>query len=393
MTLSTVLFVETSPTVGGAARVLLTILSALDPRRARGAVVCSPGTRVEDAVRAAGHATVPVHLPTLTFEGGARRAPALAAGFARATVQLAGAIRRDRPALIHANGIAAVLLVGVPARLARVPVVWHVHDMLPVTARNRPFVRAAGALATSIACVSTAAQARVLEFGVAPEKCFVVRNCVPPPLLSPAKRPSTEDSPGPTVLAVGALTPLKGQHVLLDAARILSRSVPALRVAFAGEVTWERDRGYADRLRATVEREGLRDVVEFLGFRSDVDALMARATVVAHPSTQEETFGLVPLEAMAAGRPVVASRIGGIPEVVTEEAGILVEPGRGDELAAALARLLADPALRDRMGAAGMRIARERFSPAAMIRALDDVYAPLAGHGLLRDGTAAGEER
>jgi glycosyltransferase involved in cell wall biosynthesis len=94
-------------------------------------------------------------------------------------------------------------------------------------------------------------------------------------------------------------------------------------------------------------------VVRFAGFRHDMPACLAAADIVALPSLHEG-LGVAALEAMAAGRPVLASRVGGLGEVVVaEETGLLVPPGDADALAAALARLAGDPALRARLGAAG----------------------------------------
>src|SRR5205085_7244813 len=97
----------------------------------------------------------------------------------------------------------------------------------------------------------------------------------------------------------------------------------------------------------------LGDAVRFVGFRTDLDACLAAADVAVLPSLQEG-LGVAALEAMAAARPVVASRVGGLGEAVVHgETGLLVPPADPGALAAALARLIGDPALRVRLGAAG----------------------------------------
>ena len=138
----------------------------------------------------------------------------------------------------------------------------------------------------------------------------------------------------------------------------------------------------------------LRDrVPQALGFvpPAELHRLYARAAVVACPS-HREGFGVACLEAMAHGRPVVASGVGGLLDlVVNGETGILVEPGNVPSLRAALGRLLADPELRRRMGEAGRRRAAEHFAWPTVTRKTLDVYARYAGKksGLGGSGSSA----
>jgi glycosyltransferase involved in cell wall biosynthesis len=378
----TILFVDASPAMGGATRVLLEILGALDPRRATPLVVCRPRSAVADAMAERRIPATELDMPVLTFAGGFADHARMVIRNVKFTRALLGLIRTRRPALVHASGLASSLLASLPARLTGVPLVWHAHDMLPRKARNEPFVRAAGAAARAIVCVSKASQARLLEFGVPPGKCQLVYSGVPiPPWPSGI---DVRAAGPPMVLAVGTITRQKGQHVLVAAAPELLRRYPDLEIAIVGEVMHEVDRSYLQQLKADVERQGLTGQVRFLGFRGDVASLMERASIVAHPSTAEETLGLVPIEAMAAGLPVVASRIGGLQEVVEDGvSGILVEPGSSASLLGALVCLLDDQGLRASMGAAGRRIAMERFNDDRMRTGLDQVFAAVLGHGVL----------
>lgn len=131
-----------------------------------------------------------------------------------------------------------------------------------------------------------------------------------------------------------------------------------------------------DELRR--ERAGLacKDDVVFAGYRKDAAELLEGADICVVPSVWEEAFGLAALEPMARGVPVIASRIGGIPEVVVDgETGVLVPPGDEPALAGALARLLQDPAERARLGENGRRRAVESFSLAGEIKTLVDVLS------------------
>jgi glycosyltransferase involved in cell wall biosynthesis len=131
-------------------------------------------------------------------------------------------------------------------------------------------------------------------------------------------------------------------------------------------------------MEAKVAALGLADRFRFLGFRKDAPEIVQAFDIVAVPS-RVEPFGLSSLEAMAAGRPVVASRVGGIPEVVIDrQTGTLVPPGDASALAAAIAPLLKDPLTRDALGREGRRRAETSFSLAVHGRALAQLYDRVA---------------
>ena len=186
------------------------------------------------------------------------------------------------------------------------------------------------------------------------------------------------------VLLPGRLTSWKGQRVLIDAARLLRdrEGGPALNVALVGGAQG-RD-GYEGDLRGMIETHGLTDNVHLRGHWEDMPAAYDWADVVVSASTRPEAFGRVAVEAMAMGRPVVASAHGGALETVEDAVtGRLVPPGDTRALADALSDLARDPDARARLGAAGRARARERFSVEAMTSATLSVYK-----GLLNGGAA-----
>lgn len=200
-------------------------------------------------------------------------------------------------------------------------------------------------------CSAYVARRNERRFGRPPGSCEVIYNGIDTGRFVPPSSPR----PGPPVLAaVARLIPEKGLDVLIRAcARI--QDLP-WRLQIAGSGTEEA------RLRGMVAAEGLAERVEFLGLRDDVEAILRGAEVNVHPCLWEEAFGLTIAEAMAAGCATVASRTGGIPEIIRhEQEGLLVTPGDAEELAAALRRLLGDPGLRRRLAEAGRRQAVERF--------------------------------
>jgi glycosyltransferase involved in cell wall biosynthesis len=172
----------------------------------------------------------------------------------------------------------------------------------------------------------------------------------------------------PVVGNVAALVPHKGQRHLVEAAALVVRQVPDARFVIAGE----------GELRAALERQikdhHLEKHVMLLGFRPDVLSLH-KAFDLFVMSSVTEGLGTSLLDAMACEKPVVATNAGGIPEVVLEgTTGLLVPPRDHAAMAAAIVRLLRDPALRDRMGAAGLRVVREKFSAERMVQDTLKVY-------------------
>ena len=182
----------------------------------------------------------------------------------------------------------------------------------------------------------------------------------------------------PRILLPGRLTPWKGQRVLIDAARLLRGrgACPGMVVALTGGAQG-RD-GYEGDLRQMIETHGLAGMVRIIGHWDDMPAAYDWADVVVSASTRPEAFGRVAVEAMAMGRPVIASAHGGALETVADgETGLLVPPGEAAPLADAIERLATDADLRARLGAAGRERARARFSTEAMTSATLSVYRSL----------------
>ncbi len=174
------------------------------------------------------------------------------------------------------------------------------------------------------------------------------------------------------VACVGRIEPGKGQHVLLEALGMLRERGLSLHGVFAGAVF---DEGYRRQLEARTRALALTDRVRFSGFLDEPQRLMACSDVVVL-TTFEETFGLVLVEAMQAGTPVVGTAAGGVPEIICDgDTGLLVPPGDPGALADALQRLFEDVNLRTRMAAQARRDARARFAVDGHYEALLRLFA------------------
>ncbi len=234
----------------------------------------------------------------------------------------------------------------------------------------------------AVVAISEGVRAALMASGVEPARIHVVpsgveaqRFAVTPATRAAARAGFGLDDTAWVLLAVGALEARKGHDVLLDALARLPD--PRLVVLVAG------DGSQRNALQARAERHGLGARVRFLGRVDDVAAVLAAADVAVMPSRQEG-LGVAALEAMATGLPVIASRIGGLPEAVVDgETGCLVPPGDVAALAAAIAGLAADPERARRLGAAGQARVQAGFTMAAMARGTLAVYRELveARHG------------
>ena len=212
----------------------------------------------------------------------------------------------------------------------------------------------------------------------------VIHNGIPLERFSPGEPPPGmrqalgigEDDP--VVIIVSRLTPWKGHRTLLEAVAQLRDKWPHLVLLVAGEVAFW-DPRYEGDLKRYSSSLGLDSAVRWLGDRNDVPQLLRLADVFCLPSKQEP-FGRAIVEAMAVGKPVVACRSGGVPEVVVAgETGLLVPDGAPEELAEALATLLADRELGRRLGEAGRVRAGALFASERVAEQVQAVYDVMLG--------------
>ena len=216
-----------------------------------------------------------------------------------------------------------------------------------------------------VIAISGGVRDALVAAGVHSERIRVVPSAVDPSRVQAApgvraeRRVAWGVAPGEVVvLVLGALERRKGQDVLLDAVEALGERARPVRVVLCGEGS--------ERATLAARAEAFGGRVLLAGFQEEVAPCLAAADIVVVPS-RHEGLGVAALEAMAAGKPVVVSRVGGLPEVVADgESGLVVTPGDPAALAGALARLLDDPALRTRLAAAGQVRVTARHGIAAM---------------------------
>lgn len=307
----------------------------------------------------------------------------------RALLGLTRLLRSEEPDLVHVHTSKAGFLGRLAARFAgKRPVVYSPHGTISTGYFSPGLTRLlarldawAARFTDRIVCYTALEVAEYLAAGIGrPGQYAVIPNgldgeayalqAAPPARtrtalgLPPGARP---------VLCVARLVPVKGQTYLLQAWPSVLKREPRALLLLAGDGLDETP------LRTRAAALGLAGSVKFLGFRQDIASLIACAEVLVLPSLNEG-FGMVLVEAMAMGKPVVASAVGGVPEVVLDgRTGLLVPPANPEALAAAILRLLDDPGAARRLGEAGRERARESFSREGSIQAHRDLYGELLG--------------
>lgn len=179
----------------------------------------------------------------------------------------------------------------------------------------------------------------------------------------------------PLVVMAGRISPWKGQHIFVQALASLQASHPEAHGVIVGLAEEADGPGYAGSVQELARSLGLADTLHMAGFRRDIPQVLAAAAVVVHCSVKPEPFGRVIIEGMAAGRPVIASALGGAAEIISDGVdGLLTPAGDPAALAAAIERLLDDPAERQRLGQAGRRTVAQRYQVDAHVRLVRAFY-------------------
>jgi glycosyltransferase involved in cell wall biosynthesis len=302
----------------------------------------------------------------------------------RDVLEFAHAIRRAKASLVVAHDYRADAVGLAAAKLCRVPLVIHARGWTAHTRRVRLYEaleRKLFPLADLVVAVSEAKRRELLRLGVPPNRAITVHNCVEVAEASPsasahqawARRQLGLPTDVPVVGSVGRLSAEKGHQYFLEAAAILARDTRAVFVLVG-------DGPERDSLGRRIHALGLEGRVVMAGFRPNANQLIPAMDVVVLPSLSEGLPNAV-LEAFSCARPVVASAVGGVPEVLEDGCtGLLVPPASPPHLAQAISAVLGSPDRARQMGLAGLSTVRDRFSFAANAPLLRAAYCSLIAH-------------
>ena len=306
--------------------------------------------------------------------------------------RLVGFIRRNHVDIVHTNSLKADLLGGIAGRLSGRTVVWHIRDRIDDDYLPRSVVRTFRILARWIPhFVIANSKATLRSLHLPSSKSST---SIPSGIDFNVRRSVVHDGTHSRVLyrrdsepdglfqvgLIGRICPWKGQHIFLQAAAFVHKRFPNARFVIVGSSLFG-ELEYDREVRLLPERLGIADFVTFTGFRSDVDDVICEMDLIVHASTTGEPFGQVIIEGMAAGKPVIATNGGGVPEIVEDgKTGILVPMGDIQAMAEAMCRMLADPASAREMGVRGRQRVREHFKIGQTARKVEVIYQSLVAH-------------
>ena len=276
------------------------------------------------------------------------------------------ALERVRPHVVHANTLLSLPEAAV-ARSCGLPVVLQAHELPPPGLKTTAALRYAARVADVLVGVSDAA-AEMLRRDAGSTPVLTVRNGVP--RAEPRERPAGGQL---TIGCVATVSRTKGTDVFLRAARLALEQRPDMRFEHVGAPDLHRDPGLDDDVTRLLEEIVPREGVAMRGSQPAADILPSWDVFVS--TSRSDAFPLANLEAMAAGIPVVATTVGGIPEQIEHlESGVLVRPDDPEAIASWLVRLHDDADLRRRLGQAAARRARNEFTLARQAEGLHRAY-------------------
>jgi len=355
----TVLHTEASLGFGGQERRILRELEGLDPKRFRGLLLCQPGSRL-------GQVTEERGIPTIRLKMRSAYDPV-------AFVQIIRLLKRERVDIIHAHSSRDAWLFGAAGQWRRVPVFRTRHLLTRIGGR---YVYTH--LTDCVITVSEGVRQYLISRGISGEKIVAVPTGINLKRFDPARTDLADmrarfgiPREAFVIGIIAVLRNAKGHRFLLRAVKQLAPEIPQIKLLIAGTGPQEQN------IQNLIRELSLENQVMMLGHQDDIPSLLRALDVFVLPA-QEEALGTALIEATAMGVPVIATRVGGIPEVLGE-AGLLFESEDVEALVNHLRTLIRSPELAARMRAQGAARARELYDENLMVRRTEELYLKAAG--------------
>jgi glycosyltransferase involved in cell wall biosynthesis len=284
-------------------------------------------------------------------------------------------VRTFNPDIIYMANYHELLLLWPVLKLTRLPIVCHMADPAPAW----PFYKACATLydplVTRYVAISTSVRERMIALGIATSKITLLHPGIELSQI-PLRRPRTDlftmrygwPSDAVIIGITGQMLAAKGHEDLIEAARLICAEEPRARFVVGGKLEGR----FYQSLNERITAHNITERVVFTGWQPNVSDFFAGIDIAAVPSRQEEGFGLVAIEAMATGVPVVATESGGLHDIVQHENnGLFVGKAQARQLAGALLLLIRSPELRGRLGAQSRRTVEEAFDLRKQVQLLE----------------------
>ena len=409
-----ILFYNHTSQVSGAERVLLLLLARLRRDRFEPVLLCPAEGKLQSNARSIGVHCESVDQLEARFTWRPARLLRYLASFVSVVRRVRARVNESRPELIHANSIRAGLVVSTATIGLGIPIIWHIHDLLPAHPLStlvrlfvllRPPVR--------IVAVSRASgnslRGTLLRWFPVRVEVTTIHNAVHKHEdseelradLEAPRAPQTRTlalrkelrvrAADPLIGVVGSLIPGKGQLELITAFAVVLKRIPNAVLLIIGSAIFNRGDGYRERLTAEARALGIVDRVKFMEQRDDVPAIM-RSLDLLVLNSKSEACPLVVLEGLACGVPVLSTAVGGVPELITHgENGWLIPAGDGQKLASAIVSLTQLPHLRARLSENGRRHVEANFTVEKFMAQWESLYIDLPTRGAVTQAVAQRE--
>ncbi|GAK55313.1 glycosyl transferase group 1 [Candidatus Vecturithrix granuli] len=359
-----ILYLNHAAYIGGAEVALLNLLAYLNQSRFQ-PVVLAPEGQLAEKLKEIEVRWIPI--PRLA---GLNRYTL--PGFLRVLPSLRSVLFEEKPDLVHANTNFSSEYAGVLSRLLSVPTIGHIRDIEPLGRMGRWTIRQN----TRLIVISEAVKQYLIREHVPEHQIVRVYDGVDLHQYQPRQSPFNEKSEV-IIGIVGQIGERKGHKYLLEALSALVPSYPQIQLWIVGKEPEQNQEHYTEQLERYIKEAHLEPYVTWWGFRTDIPDILSQLDILALPSLQEP-FGKIVIEAMAMEKPVVATTVGGVPEIVVDgKTGLLVPPQDARALRQALERLLLNRETRIAMGIAGRKRVEHLFSLDQNMQHTQQIYAEI----------------
>lgn len=277
-------------------------------------------------------------------------------------------LEKERIDIVHARSRVPALIAWLATRNTDIQFITTCHGYYS----NNVFSKIMGWGKRVIVVSDVIGRHMVEDFGVRRENIRLIPRSVD--LDKFLFRPRKKGNPDFTVIMIGRMTSIKGYEFFLRAMAKVLRQKSFVRVRIVGDAPANK-KAYKESLMVLVKHLGIEDKVEFLGNRADIPSLLSEANALVLPTITQEAFGRVLVEAQAVGVPVIATKVGGIVDIVEhEKTGLLVLPKDADAIASAVLRLMQEPKLVDEMILEARKRVEEKYTLEQMVKKTIEVY-------------------
>lgn len=291
--------------------------------------------------------------------------------------------------LLHTHDARSDVIGLLVSKINRIPIITFAHGWLNWThlfSKERLYAwleYLAVSFSNKIVVASRSMEHDLLTKGIPQKKIHCIPHGIDIQKFNPAmtnnhiRKEFNIPDEAPLIATVGRFHPWKGQRYFIEAAKIVSEKFPESRFLIVGDAAFNGHAKYKQELLELIGALNLEEKIILSGSRQDIPEIMSDMDLFVLPSLREP-FGIVLLEAQACGKPVIATSVGGIPEVMKDgDTGILVEPGDSEELARAILSLLSNREKMRTMGSAGRKMIMDLYSKSSMVKKTEDLYSAM----------------